>query len=319
MIENVAIILLVFLGQLNVISDGQDSPKLLTQFIEAESVTRNVDFQKSNRDYYNENLHLESPIQPLPCKVNDASNLNIKARSAIVLDVGTDSILYSKNSDEKMPIASLTKIMTALVILDNVDLNNTVTISRNAFDTGGRKDGLAVNEKINAEDLLKVMLIRSNNTAAVSLAEHTSGSVEEFVKLMNKKAELLGLKNTNFSNPTGFDSEENYSTAYDVAQLFDYSLDKQLIWEILRIQKLNLFSTNGKIKHKIKNTNLLLGRLKNITGGKTGLTDEAGQCLALVVGDPIDNHRIISVVLKAKDRFLETEKLVRWVFGNYEW
>ena len=319
MIENVAIILLVFLGQLNVISDGQDSPKLLTQFIEAESVTRNVDFQKSNRDYYNENLHLESPIQPLPCKVNDASNLNIKARSAIVLDVGTDSILYSKNSDEKMPIASLTKIMTALVILDNVDLNNTVTISRNAFDTGGRKDGLAVNEKINAEDLLKVMLIRSNNTAAVSLAEHTSGSVEEFVKLMNKKAELLGLKNTNFSNPTGFDSEENYSTAYDVAQLFDYSLDKQLIWEILRIQKLNLFSTDGKIKHKIKNTNLLLGRLKNITRGKTGLTDEAGQCLALVVGDPIDNHRIISVVLKAKDRFLETEKLVRWVFGNYEW
>ncbi|MCK4891206.1 MAG: D-alanyl-D-alanine carboxypeptidase [Candidatus Pacebacteria bacterium] len=318
MIENVAIILLVFLGQLNVVSDGQNGPKLLTQFIETESVGQSVDFQRSNWNYYNESLYLESSIQPLPYKINN-DHINIDSKSAIVLDVGTDAILYSKNSKEKMPIASLTKIMTALVVLENVDLNGAVTISRNAFDTDGRKDSLAVNEKIKAEDLLKIMLIRSNNTAAVSLAEHTGGSVEEFIKLMNKKAELLGLKNTNFSNPTGFDSEENYSTAYDIAQLFDYALDKPLVWEILRIQRLNLTSLDGKIKHNLKNTNLLLGRLENVTGGKTGLTDEAGQCLALVVGDPINNHQIISVVLNAEDRFLETERLVRWVFGNYKW
>ncbi len=319
MIENVAIILLVFLGQLNVVSDGHDGPKLLTQFIETESVGKSVDFQKSNWNYYNKNPYLENSIQPLPYKINNTSNFNTKVKAAVAFDVETDSVLYSKNSTEKMPIASLTKIMTALVVLDNVDLNGAVTISRNAFDTDGRKDSLAVNEKIKAEDLLKIMLIRSNNTAAVSLAEHTGGNVDGFVKLMNKKAELLGLKNTNFSNPTGFDSEENYSTAYDIAQLFDYALDKPLIWEILRTQRLNLSSIDGKIKHKIKNTNLLLGRLKNITGGKTGLTDEAGQCLALVVGDPIDNHQIISVVLNAEDRFLETERLVRWVFGSYEW
>ena len=319
MIENVAIILLVFLGQLNVVSDDQNGPKLLTQFIKTESVGQSIDFQRSNWNYYNESLYLESSIQPLPYKINDASDFNIKARSAVVLDVGTDAILYSKNSDEKMPIASLTKIMTALVILDNIDLNGTVTISRNAFDTDGRKDSLAVNEKIKAEDLLKIMLIRSNNTAAVSLAEHTGGSVEEFVKLMNKKADLLGLKNTSFSNPTGFDSEKNYSTAYDIAQLFDYALDKPLIWEISRTQRLNLTSLDGEIKHRLKNTNLLLGRLKNITGGKTGLTDEAGQCLVLVVGDPIDDHKIISVVLNAEDRFLETEKLVKWVFRSFKW
>ncbi|NOQ68076.1 hypothetical protein GQ568_01385 [Patescibacteria group bacterium] len=318
MIENVAIILLVFLGQLNVVSDGQNGPKLLTQLIKTESVGQSVDFQRSNWNYYNESLYLESSIQPLPYKINN-DHINIDSKSAIVLDVGTDAILYSKNSKEKMPIASLTKIMTALVVLENVDLNGAVTISRNAFDTDGRKDSLAVNEKIKAEDLLKIMLIRSNNTAAVSLAEHTGGNVEEFVKLMNKKAELLGLKNTSFSNPTGFDSEENYSTAYDIAQLFDYALDKPLVWEILRTQRLNLTSLDGKIKHNLKNTNLLLGRLKNITGGKTGLTDEAGQCLALVVGDPIDNHQIISVVLNAEDRFLETEKLARWVFKSYEW
>ena len=319
MIENIAIILLVFLGQLNVVSDDQNGPKLLTRFIETEYVGQNIDFQRSNWNYYNENLYLESSIQPLPYKIDGISDFNIKARSAIVLDVGTDAVLYSKESDEKMPIASLTKIMTALVVLDNVDLNSIVTISRNAFDTDGRKDSLAVNEKIKAEDLLKIMLIRSNNTAAVSLAEHTSGSVEEFVRLMNKKADLLGLKNTSFSNPTGFDSEKNYSTAYNIAQLFDHALDKPLIWEISRTQRLDLTSLDGKIKHRLKNTNLFLGRLKNIAGGKTGLTDEAGQCLVLVVGDPINDHRIISVVLNAEDRFLETERLVRWVFGIYRW
>ena len=319
MIENVAIILLVFLEQLNVISDGQNDPKLLTQFIETESVSQNVNFYESDWNYYNDNLHLENSIQPLPYKVDNVSDLDIKAKAAVAFDVGTNMILFDKNSKERMSIASLTKMMTALVVLENVDLNGVVTISKSAFDTDGRKDGLAINEKINTKDLLKIMLIRSNNTAAVSLAEHTSGSVEEFVKLMNKKADLLGLKNTNFFNPTGFDSKENYSTAYDVAQLFDYALGKPLIWEILRTQRLNLTSLNGNVKHRLKNTNLLLGKIKNITGGKTGFTDEAGQCLVLIVGDPIDDHRIISVVLGAEDRFLETKKLIRWVFKSYKW
>ena len=319
MIENIAIILLVFLEQLNVVSDSGNDPKLLTQFIKTESVSQDVDFYESNWNYYNDNLYLENSIAPLPYEIDDISDFDIKAKAAIVLDQKTDMVLYSENSKEKMPIASLTKIMTALVVLENVDLDGVVTISKSAFDTDGRKDGLIINEKINAKDLLKIMLIRSNNSAAVSLAEHTSGSVEEFVKLMNERASLLGLENTNFSNPTGFDSEGNYSTAYDIAQLFDYASDKPLIWEILRTQRLNLTSLDKKTKHRLKNTNLLLGRLKNITGGKTGLTDEAGQCLVLIVGDPVDDHKIISVVLGAEDRFLETEKLVRWVFRSYKW
>ncbi len=319
MIENIAIIALVFLSQLNIISSEQGSVGFFEQFIEQELVGDKFNSQDRNWNYYLDNINRENPLQPLPSKIKGAADFNIEAKSALVLDVETDFVLYSENSNEKMPIASLTKIMTALIILENIDLNDTVTISRNAFDTDGRKDDLAVNEKIKAEDLLKIMLIRSNNSAAVSLAEHTSGSVEEFVKLMNKKVELLGLKNTNFSNPTGFDSEENYSTAYDIAQLVDYVIDKPLIWEILRIQKLNLTSLDGNIKHNLKNTNLLLGRLEDITGGKTGLTDEAGQCLALVIGNPTDNHQIISVVLNAENRFLETEKLVRWIFGSYWW
>ena len=319
MIENIAIILLVFLEQLNIASDSGNDPKLLTQFIETESVSQDVGFYESNWNYYNDNLYLENSIAPLPYEIDDISDFDIKAKAAIVLDQKTDMVLYSENSKEKMPIASLTKIMTALVVLENVDLDGVVMISKSAFDLDGRKDCLIRNEKINAKDLLKIMLIRSNNSAAVSLAEHTSGSVEEFVKLMNERASLLGLENTNFSNPTGFDSEGNYSTAYDIAQLFDYASDKPLIWEILRTQRLNLTSLDKKTKHRLKNTNLLLGRLKNITGGKTGLTDEAGQCLVLIVGDPVDDHKIISVVLGAEDRFLETEKLVRWVFRSYKW
>jgi len=319
MIENIAIIALAFLSQFNIISVEKNNTGFLEQFIEQEFVGEKFNLQERNQKYYNNNLNQESILQSLPSKIKGAADFNVEAKSALVLDAGTDAVLYSKNSDEKMPIASLTKIMTALIVLETVDLDDTVTISKNAFDTAGRKDSLVVNEKIKAEDLLKIMLIRSNNTAAVSLAEHTSGSVEEFVKLMNKKAELLGLKNTNFFNPTGFDSEENYSTAYDIAQLFDYASDELLIWEILRTQKLSLNSLDGKIKHNLKNTNLLLGKLKNITGGKTGLTDKAGECLVLIIGDPVDNHKIVSVVLNAEDRFLETEKLVKWVFGSYEW
>lgn len=325
MIESIAIIALAFLSQFNIISPEQGSTGFFEQFIEQESVGDKFNLQEENQNYYYDNINQENFLEPLPSKIKGVADFRIEAKSALVLDAGTDAVLYSKNSDEKMPIASLTKMMTALVILDNVDLNDTVIISKKAFDTDGRKDSLAINEKIKAEDLLKIMLIRSNNTAAVSFAEHTSGSVEEFVKLMNKKVELLGLKNTSFSNPTGFDSEENYSTAYDVAQLFDYALDEPLIWEILRIQECKdglqpaPTSLDGNIKHNLKNTNLLLGRLENIIGGKTGLTDEAGQCLALVIGDPIDDHRIISVVLNAEDRFLETEKLVGWVFGSYAW
>ena len=319
MIESIAIMALVILSQLNIVSADFGGDIFFEQFIEQEFVGDKFNLQDKNWNYYLDNINQENSLQPLPFKIKGAADFNIEAKSALVLDSGTDAVLYSKSSDEKMPIASLTKIMTALVILESIDLDDTVTISENAFNTDGRKDSLAVNEKIKAEDLLKIMLIRSNNSAAVSLAEHTSGSVDNFVELMNRKTELLGLKNTNFSNPTGFDSEENYSTAYDIAQLVDYALDEPLIWEILRIQKLNLTSFDGNIKHSLKNTNLLLGRLENITGGKTGLTDEAGQCLSLVIGDPINNYQIISVVLNAEDRFLETEKLVRWVFRNYEW
>lgn len=319
MIENIAIFALVVLSQLNIASADHGSAGFFEQFIQRESAGDEFNLRERNRDYYFGNINQENSLQSLPYKIDGAADFKTEAKAAIAFDAETDAVLYSENSAEQMPIASLTKIMTALVILDNIDFSDAVTISGNAFNTDGRKDGIVLNEKINAKDLFKLMLVSSNNAAAVALAEHTNGNVDNFVELMNEKADLLGLKNTGFSNPVGFDSDENYSTAYDMAQLIDYALDKPLIWEILRMQSLSITSLDGKIKHQVKNTNLLLGRMENITGGKTGLTEEAGQCLALVIGDPIDNHQIISVVLNTEDRFLETEKLVRWVFGSYRW
>lgn len=283
--------------------------------------------------------------KPLPIRKSEISDIDIDAKAAIVLDVATDKILYNKNIGEKFPIASLTKLMTALIVLDEINLDDMVTISEEAIKTEGEKVNLIPKEKITAENLLYALLVASSNDAAMALAEYISNnfiinsfnpsdffkeaknknnpqkteSIFRFVKLMNQKAQLIGLKNTHFSNPSGLDKEENYSTAYDLAHLTKYALERPLVWEILRIQETDISSFDGKIIHHLENTNQLLGKLPNIAGGKTGYTDKAGKCLILVVGDTADNHQIISVVLNAQDRFTETEKLVKWTFEAYSW
>lgn len=319
MIEELAIITLVFLSQIGVLPEESGGAVFLNQFIEKEFVRGTYYSEQENWLYYINNLEIEKPLQPLPRKINSSDDFLVDAKSAVVLDAGTDMVLYSKNSDEKLPIASLTKIMTALVVLDNSKLDDMVIISENATKTEGKKNGLIAGEKIELGNILKIMLVESNNAAAVALAEYIGGNVDEFVKLMNEKAKSLEMKNTNFSNPDGLDQPENHSTAYEIAQLVDYAMEKPLLWDILRIQSAAVYSADKKIKHTIKNTNLLLGKFKNIAGGKTGFTDEAGQCLVLAVGDPEENHQIISVVLGASDRFLETERMVKWVFESYKW
>lgn len=323
MIEKLAIVAIALLSQLNITSENQSNVEFLDKFIKQDAVNIQFNLQEENWSYY-DNLAVdicESTLQPLPYKIKGASHFNVNAKAAVVLDSETDAVLYSKSSDKKFPVASLTKIMTALVVLDNAGLDETVTINQRAFSTAGSKNGLAVGEKITVENLLKIMLVNSNNIAANALAEHINGNVGDFVGLMNKKADLIGLENTEFLNPSGLDSAkgDNISTAYEISQLVDYALEKPLLWEVLRTKRITVASADGKIKHHLKNTNLLLGKLENIVGGKTGLTDNAGQCLVLVVSNPDNNYRIISVVLNADDRFSETSKLIDWVFKSYKW
>jgi D-alanyl-D-alanine carboxypeptidase len=307
-----------------------------------------------------------------PIKNSEISEIEISAKAAIISDVATNKILYQKNINEKLPIASLTKLMAALVVLDKADLDDVVIINVKAAETEGKKGNLFPGEKITVENLLYILLAHSGNDAAVALAEYVgekiisveelpdspvfiseptnpnfeiNDSVLEFVKLMNQKANSFGLKNTHFINPNGLDPAENisdnlkdddyiknpifneleknkkgnYSTAYDLAKLVNYAFDKPLIWEILRTQKISVRSVDKKFVHHLKNTNELLGKLPNIAGGKTGYTEQSGESLILIIGDPINNHQIISVILNADDRFAETEKLTSWIFENYSW
>ncbi len=317
MIEKFIVVITALLSQANILP--QDN--FFGNFIKDDLASINESgLKQANWLYYNSNKKIENILQPLPYKSKNYSDFEIDAKSALVLDSGTNTVLYSKDQNRKLPIASVTKIMTALVVLDKINLEDIIAVSKNAMKAEGDKDGLREGEKIKAKDLLKIMLVNSNNIAAEAFAEHISGSSKEFIELMNNKVILLGLKNTRFFNPSGLDQvEENYSTAFEISQLFDYALKRGEIWDILRIQKEAVESYDGKIKHNLKNTNQLLGKLSNIEGGKTGFTDNAGECLALVVGDPEENHKIISVVLNSKDRFAETEKLVNWVFKNYKW
>ncbi len=319
MVENLAIVLLVFLSQLGIVSEDQNNAEFLTKLIKSEPIEEKFIFQEENWNYYSENIKLENKLFSLPNKTKD-NYIDIDSNSAIAFDTETDFVLYSKNSNEKMPIASISKIMTALVVLENSDLSDSVVISENAYNTEGRKEGLSVGEEISVENLMKIMIVGSNNVAATAFAEHISGNVDNFAILMNEKTKELGLKDTVFYNPTGLDQKNmNVSTAFDIAQLVDYSLDISLIWEYSKMQSVSVGSLNGKLKHNIKNTNLLLGKMENIAGGKTGFTDQAGECLVLISNKPEENRKVITVVLGASDRFLQTEKLRNWVFENYEW
>lgn len=322
MFGEIAIIALAIFNQFSIIRAEQNHNVFLWQFVETKNTQTTKLSEEAGWSFYKNNYELWGELEVLPEKIKDDAQLDIKAASALVLDEGTDYALFEKNSKKQMPIASLTKIMTALIVLERGNLDDTVTISPRAMEVFGDKKGLVAGEQIRLEDLLRVMLVDSNNTAAVALAAHIGGNTENFVALMNEKAELLGLVNTKFFNPTGLDDygEDNYSTAYDLAQLIDYTLEKKdFIWEISRMQSASVYSLDKKQKHYVKNTNELLGKMENLYGGKTGYTIDAGECLALVVETADKKHKIISVVLNAENRFVETQSLVNWVFNVYKW
>lgn len=318
MLGEMAIIALAIFNQFNLINADDNRKVFLGQFVRFDNAASGA--VKGDVWAPLANPYAESKLEILPRKSKEG-DLDIKVVSALVMDAGTDFVMFEKNSNKRMPIASLSKIMTSVVVLENSSFNDTVKISQNAMQTFGDKKGMTAGEEIKLEDLFRLMIIDSNNAAAVALAEHSAGSVENFVVLMNKKAEALGLENTHFVNPTGLDAggEGNYSTARDVAQLVDYALPKSVIWDASRMREAAFFSIDGKQRHYVKNTNELLGKIDRIYGGKTGYTINAGECLMLISETPDRRHKTISVVLNAENRFTEMQKLVNWVFDVYSW
>ena len=253
--------------------------------------------------------------------IETSANLNdepkINSRSAVVIDRKSKNIIYGKNENVKKAMASTTKIMTAMVVIQNTNLNNIVDISKKAAGTGGSRLGLKAGDKITVKDLLYGLLLRSGNDCAVALAEYVAGSVPEFSNLMNQNAQMLGLNNTHFVTPHGLDEEEHYTTAYELAILADYALNNEVFAQIVNTKSYTInINKNSKT---LNNTNELLGNLKGVYGVKTGFTNGAGRCL--VTSIKRGNLDVICVVLGAdtkKDRTRDSAKLIEYTFNKYE-
>lgn len=241
----------------------------------------------------------------------------INSRAAIIYDRKTGRVLWGKNENEKRKMASTTKIMTAIVVLENENLNDTIEVSGKAAGTGGSRLGLKKGDKITINDLLYGLMLCSGNDAAVALAEYTGGSIEGFAVMMNEKAKELGLEQTNFVTPHGLDENEHYTTAKELAVITDYALKNEKICNIVGTKSYTV-TINGYGK-TISNTNELLGYLEGVYGVKTGFTNGANRCL--VTATKRDNMDIICVVLGAdtkKDRTKDSINIIEYAFKNYK-
>lgn len=242
----------------------------------------------------------------------------ISGRSALVYDTYSNRFLYEEGIDFKLPIASLTKILSAIIILERLNSDDIVTITENSIKVDGEKQDLYLGEKLTVRNLLKLMLIESSNDAAYALAIHAKNLGINFIGEMNLKAQVLGMRDSIFTDPAGLD-DGAYSTAKDLVKLVQYSLSYKEIWDISAEKTAIVESSDERIKHSIISTNQLLGLIKDIIGGKTGYTDGAGQCMILVASVPDYPGKIISIVLGSNDRFGDTQKLVEWTRTAYRW
>jgi len=206
---------------------------------------------------------------------------DINARAAVVMDASTGAILYAKNPDLRCPPASTTKLMTAIVAIERTDINDIVTISRNASRTPPHKAGFKEGDKVTVEELLNAALISSANDAAVALAEEVAGSESRFVELMNRKAAAIGAYDTRFINANGLPGAGQYTTATDLSKIMGYALRYSKLREIIGTRVSEISTGRGKAIF-LRNTNKLLWSEDDLVGGKTGYTKKARHCFVCV-------------------------------------
>lgn len=248
--------------------------------------------------------------------INIQSVYAISAESAIVMDAESGRILYEKESHKKMGIASTTKIMTALVTLENCNVDECVTVSYNAATTEGSSMYLKAGEKLTVGDLLYGLMLNSGNDAATALAEHTSGDVEKFALLMNDKARNIGMKNSSFANPHGLDHENHYSTSYDMALLTKCAMENQTFKSIVGTKN-KIIQNSDEEKYKyLKNHNKLLSMYEGCIGVKTGFTKKCGRCLVSYAEK--DGVKLIVVTLNAPDDWNDHITLFNDYFDKYK-
>ena len=252
-------------------------------------------------------------------KISLADGVEISATSAILMDASNGVILFEKNPDEKMPPASITKIMTMLIVMEEINKGNIseddiVTVSENAAIKTGSHVFLAENEQISVRDLLKAVAVASANDGAIALAEHVSGTKEAFVEKMNKRAKELKMVNTNFVNVNGLDADNHYSSAKDIAIMTKELLKHKKIFEYTTIWMDTL--RNGTFD--LANTNKLIRFYEGANGMKTGSTSGAGYCISATALR--DNFQLIAVVMNSettKKRFADASNLLNYGFNKY--
>lgn len=255
-------------------------------------------------------------------KAEETEDLAPNAKSAIMIEASTGEILFQKNKDEKLAPASMTKMMSMLLIMEeiengNLKWNEMITTSEKASSMGGSQIFLKVGEKMTVEDLLKGVAIASGNDAVVALAERVSGSEEQFVKRMNTRAKDLGLKNTNFINATGLTADNHYSSAYDMSLIAKELVKHEKILEFTSTYE-DYLRKDTKSPFWLVNTNRLVRFKEGVDGLKTGFTDEAGYCLTATMKK--DNMRLITVVMKEENtskRSADTTKMLDYGFNIY--
>ena len=239
----------------------------------------------------------------------------IVSASSVVIDMDSGRVLYENNKDEKKLIASITKIMTAVIAIENSNLNDVVVVGDEVLSMYGSNIYLEVGEEITLRDLIYGLILRSGNDAAVAIAKYVSGSIEKFVLLMNKKASEIGMKNTIFNNPHGLDEEsQNYSSAYDMALLMKYA-SNLMDFVIISGTKKWSCSTNKK-SYIWYNRNKLLTEYKYATGGKTGYTPKAGKTLVSTASK--NNLNLIAVSIKDDNHYNNQIKLYEDIFSKYK-
>lgn len=249
----------------------------------------------------------------LSSSIVNGENIYLSGSSCILIDANTGRILFEKNPHVKMPMASTTKIMTALVALEYGNLEDEVIITKEAVGIEGSSIYLREGEIMSLEDLLYGLMLRSGNDAAVAIAIHVGGNLENFIDLMNKKAKEIGAVNTNFTNPHGLHDDLHYTTAYDLALITREAFKYE---EFAKIAGTKSYISNRVENNYYYNKNKTLWEYKGGDGVKTGYTMRAGRCL--VSSATRNGHRLITVSLNARDWFNDNYKLLDFGFENFK-
>ncbi|WNS44443.1 D-alanyl-D-alanine carboxypeptidase family protein [Paenibacillus sp. MMS20-IR301] len=254
-------------------------------------------------------------LVPLPCVRAENASVSTHARAAALIDVESGRLLYSSRGDEPMLIASLTKIMTAIVAIENGDLASKVKVGKNAFAKEGSSLYLKQGEEMSLEDMLYGLMLRSGNDAATAIAEHVGGSEQGFVYLMNAKAEELNLKHTHFANPHGLDAEGHYSSANDLAELTAYALHNPVFKEIVATKEKTADNPNEQWDYKWSNKNKMLRLYEGADGVKTGYTKKALRCL--VSSATRGGQQLVAVTLNDGNDWNDHSALLDFGFNHY--